>query len=152
MVEVVIPSAEIDVGLAEIVEVAADTGPGVNATHPSVPIEFPLIVPPTSAVPVVVELVSVAVYVPSPLSVTPEIVPSVVLNRTVAPPDVSSMPLESSAWTVIVVVEIPSAVIDVELAEIVEPVSHGVVEEKLTHAAAPVVLVPTSPSLSEPST
>ena len=61
IVEVAIPSAVIDVGFAEIVESVADTGPGVNATHPSVPIVFPLIVPLTSAVPVVVELVSVAV-------------------------------------------------------------------------------------------
>jgi hypothetical protein len=62
MVEVEVPSAAIDVGFAEIVEFAADTAPGVNATDASPDvIVFPLIVPLTSAVPVVVGLVSVAV-------------------------------------------------------------------------------------------
>ena len=47
------------------------------------------------AVSSVLEEVSVAVYVPSPLSVTLDIVPAVVLITTVSPPDEILFPLTS---------------------------------------------------------
>jgi hypothetical protein len=78
----------------------------------------PLSVPDTVAVPVTV-LFSVAVYVPSPLSVTALRVPSVLDSATVAPPESSFAPLASLACTVIVEVEDPSAVTDDGETEIV---------------------------------
>ena len=70
IVDVLLPSAVMLVGDAEIVDVVADAAPGVRVTVASSVIDAALTVPVTSAVPVVVGDVSVAVYVPSPLSVT----------------------------------------------------------------------------------
>jgi hypothetical protein len=120
IVEVEDPSAVIDAGEAEIVVVEADTAPGENWTVGSpVVIAEPAIVPDTVAVPAVVELVSVAVYVPSLLSVSALSVPSVLESVTVEPPDVTLFPFASCAWTVIAEVDVPFAVIDAGEAEIV---------------------------------
>jgi hypothetical protein len=120
IVEVEDPSAVIDADEAEIVVLEADTPPGVNCTVglPVVIVELS-IVPDTVAVPVVVELFSVAVYVPLLLSVTALSVPSVVESVTFAPPDVTLFPFASCACTVTVEVEDPFAVIDAGEAEIV---------------------------------
>jgi hypothetical protein len=97
-VEVADPFAETDAGEAEIVEVEADTTPGVNDTVGfAVPLMLvPPIVPDTVAEPVVV-LASVAVYVPLALSVTELSVPRVLDNATVAPPEVSLLLFASFA-------------------------------------------------------
>jgi hypothetical protein len=121
IVEVDDPSAVIEPGDAEIVDVAPDAAPGAKVTNASpLVIALPSIVPLTSAVPDVVELVNVAVYVPSPISVTPVSEPAVELSVTASPPEVSSFPLASSAWTVTVEVDDPSAVIEPGDAEIVD--------------------------------
>ena len=60
-VDVDTPSATIDVGLAAIVELAADAGPAVNATVAVFAPAVPLNVNPTVAVAAVVDDVSVAV-------------------------------------------------------------------------------------------
>ena len=61
MVEVVAPSAVIDVGAAVIVDCVASAGPGSKSTVALSVIEAALTVPVTVAVPEVVDEVSVAV-------------------------------------------------------------------------------------------
>jgi hypothetical protein len=79
MVDAEDPLATSVVGLGEMVVVVALTAPGVNATVGGVvAIAIPPIVPVMVAVPVVVPEVSVAVYVPLPMSVTVPRVPRVV--------------------------------------------------------------------------
>jgi hypothetical protein len=95
--EVEDPFAVIDAGDAEIVEVDADTAPGVNDTDVGTPIVEPAIVPDTVAVPAVVELVSVAEYEPLPLLVTALSEPSVVESTTVPPVEVRLFPFASFA-------------------------------------------------------
>jgi hypothetical protein len=67
----------------------------------------------------VAELVNVAEYVPSPLSVTDPNDPDVVDRATVPLLEVSLLPWASSACTVIVDVDVPFALIDVGEAVIV---------------------------------
>ena len=76
------------------------------------------------------------------LSVTPEIVPLVVVNVTASPPAVSSLPLASTAWTVMVEVEDPSAVIDVEFAEIVDVEPEAMPGVNSTDASPEVIVFP----------
>jgi hypothetical protein len=98
------PSAVIDPGVAEIVDVAADAAPGVKLTNASPLVIAPPAVVPLSIVPLtsagdpaVVVLVNVAVYVPLPLSTTGLSEPAVELRVTMSPPEVSSLPFASSA-------------------------------------------------------
>jgi hypothetical protein len=98
------PSAVIDPGVAEIVDVVADAAPGVKVTNASPLVIAPPAVVPGSIVPLtsagdpaVVVLVNVAVYVPSPLSATVLSEPADELNATASPPEVSSIPLASLA-------------------------------------------------------
>ncbi len=88
IVEVELPSAWIEVGLAVIVEVAPEAGPGGAAPKVTVavpPIGVPFRVPLTVPLPGLVGEVRVAVYVPSALSVTAERAPPVVERATVPP-------------------------------------------------------------------
>jgi hypothetical protein len=96
--EVDVPFAVIDAGEAEIVEVDADIAPGENWTVglPLV-IAEPPIVPDTVAVPVVVELVSVAEYDPLLLLVTALSEPAVVESVTVPPLETRLFPFASFA-------------------------------------------------------
>jgi len=66
MVDVVTPSAAMEEGEAVINEVVALATPGVKITISLSVIDDPLIFPVTVTVPVTVDEVSVAVYVPSP--------------------------------------------------------------------------------------
>jgi hypothetical protein len=142
-VEVDDPSAVIETGDAEIVDVAPDAAPGAKVTNASpLAIAWPSIVPLTSAVPDVVELVSVAVYVPSPISVTPVSAPAVELSVTVSPPELSSFPFASSACTVIVEVDDPSAVIEPGEAEIVDVAADAAPGAKVTNASPLVIALP----------
>jgi hypothetical protein len=120
IVEVAVPFAVTDVGLAVIVVVAADTGPATNCTSSASVIGAPAIVPVMTAVPADVLEVSVDVYVPLPLSVAGlTIVPLVVASDVECPPLVRLLPYASFAWIVIVVVEVPLAVIVDDDAEMV---------------------------------
>jgi hypothetical protein len=95
-----------------------------------------------------VEEVSVAVYVPSPLSVTGLSVPAVVSSSTESPPDVKSVPSVNLSWTVIVDVEEPSAVMVVGDAEIVDTAGSGSgVAEKITVASSEIESLFTEPTI-----
>ncbi len=111
--EVLIPFAVIDVGDAVICEVAVDTTPTVNVTVALSVMELPFSVPVIVAVPVTVDEVNVAVYVPLLLSVTEPSVPDVVESATVSPPVDRLFPFTSFNCTVMVDVLVPFAVIDV---------------------------------------
>ena len=79
-----------------------------------------LSVPVTVALPTAVGEVSVAEYVPSPLSVTPEREPAPVRPSATVPPEpVRSLPAASLSRTVIVLVLEPLATIEVGDAAIV---------------------------------
>ena len=93
-------------------------------------------VPEMVAKPGVTPAVSVAVYVPSPLSVTRPSVPRSVNNTTVSPPYGKGLPDTSLSWTVMVDVEAPSAGIDVGDPVIV--VSAGTAVTKSTVALSPI--------------
>jgi hypothetical protein len=95
IVEVLVPFAVMDEGEAEINEVVALPAPGTKLTVSLSVIVSPPTVPVIVDVPVVVEEVSVAVYVPLLLSVIAEREPSVLLNVTVAPPVVRLLPFAS---------------------------------------------------------
>jgi hypothetical protein len=120
MDDVLLPFAAIDVGEAVIVEVDAEAAPAVKMTVALLAIGAPFRVPVIVVVPAVVGDVSVAVYVPFPLSVTAERLPAVVASATVAPPLVRLFEPASLSCTVMVDVLLPSAVIEVGEAEIVE--------------------------------
>jgi hypothetical protein len=103
---------------------------------------FPPILPEIVAVPPVVPAVSVAVYVPSLLSVTGPREPRVVA-RTTVPPDVSSLfPLASFAWTVIVEVDALLASMEVGEADIVVLAAEATSGDPV---AVKVIGVPVSP-------
>jgi hypothetical protein len=123
--DVATPSAAIVVGAAEIVDVVGSAGEKV--TTADVPIAAPFTVPVTVAVSVVVSTddVNVAVYVPSPLSVTPESVPRVVASTTASPPCVRLTFPASLSCTVIVAVAVPFPEIVVGDAEITEVAPDG---------------------------
>jgi hypothetical protein len=89
----------------------------VNALPPKVPL--------TVAVPAVVPEVNVAVYVPLLLSVTVPNVPSVVDNATTPPELARLFPFPSFNCTVIVDVLLPSDVIELDDATIVDWVSEA---------------------------
>ena len=72
------------------------------------------------ATPATVDEVSVAVYVPSPWSVTAPSEPLVVESVTALPPAARLLPVTSLSCTVIVEVVVPLARIEVGLAAIVE--------------------------------
>lgn len=107
--EVDAPSATIEVGFAVIVEIAGDGAPAVNVTvtvcAPATPFRVKLM----TAFSGVVGAVSVAVYVPSPLSVTGPSIPVVVAIVTGPALCPVRFPNESSAVTVITAVDDPSA-------------------------------------------
>jgi hypothetical protein len=150
-VEVADPFAETDAGEAEIVEVEADTTPGVNDTEALWPIAEPAIVPLIVADPEVVALVSVAVYVPLPLSVTTPSEPRFVDRATVPPLAVRLLPFASFAWTVTVEVEDPLAVIDAGDAEIVVFEADTAPGVKDTEAGLPIEVPPMVPdTVAEP--
>ena len=109
-VVVLVPLAVMDAAAAVIVEVAVDAGPGTKFTSSLSVIGLAFNVPVTVAVPAAVEEVRVAVYVPSPLFVTAESDPSVVLSATVPPLAVRLLPFASLSCTVIVVELEPLAV------------------------------------------
>ena len=112
MVDVLVPLAMIDEDEAVIKLVAVLAAPGTNATVSLSVIDVPLIFPVMVAVPAVVDEVSVAVYVPLPLSVILPMEPDVVVNVTVAPPVVRLFPFASLSCTVMVDVVMPSAVME----------------------------------------
>lgn len=120
IVDVLTPFAVILRGDAAIVDLFSDAGPATKFTV-VVAVAF---TPPTEKesvlVPVVIEDVSVAVYVPLPLSLTPEIVPRLRLMTTVSPPLVIRLPLASKSVTVTVDVLVPFAVIEVGEATMVD--------------------------------
>ena len=120
MVEVLVPLAVIVAEDAVIVEVVALAAPGTKATVSLSVMDVPPTVPVITELPAVVAEVSVAVYVPSPLSVTEDSVPSVLLSVTVAPPVVRSLSEASFNCMIIVVIDVPSAVIEVREAVMVE--------------------------------
>jgi hypothetical protein len=95
IVEVLVPFAVMDEGEDEIKEVAPLADPGTKLTVSLSVIVTPPTVPVIVEVPVVVEEVRVAVYVPLLLSVIAEREPSVLLNVTVAPPVVRLLPFAS---------------------------------------------------------
>jgi hypothetical protein len=119
IVDVATPSAAKEVGNAETVDCAAETGPAVNVTTALSVILLPPIVPVMMAEPTTVGEVRIAVYVPSPLSVTALSAPEVVDNVTVPPLATKLLLAASFACTVIVEVEAPSAVIEAGLGVIV---------------------------------
>ena len=65
---------------------------------------------------------------PLPLSVTDDNVPADVARVTLFPPVVRLLPFTSFSWTVIVVVDVPFAVIDDVAAVIVEVSAEGELE------------------------
>ena len=103
------------------------------------PFRVPVIV---AAVFGVVEDVSVAVYVPFPLSVTGDKLPAVVASATVAPPLVRFVPAASLSFTVRVEVLLPLAAIEVGDAVIVEVAGE---------AEAAVRLMSLEPTLTYPA-
>jgi hypothetical protein len=80
-----------------------------------------------------------------PLSVTEESVPSVLLNVTVAPPEVKLFPLASFNCTVMVEVLVPFAVIEVGEAVMVEVVALAVPGTNVTVSLSVIVTPPTVP-------
>jgi hypothetical protein len=120
MVDVLTPFAVILSGEATIVDLVTDGDPATKLTA-AVAVAF---TPPTEnesvLVPVVAEDVSVALYVPLPISLTPEIVPRVRLMTTVSPPLVIRLPLASKSVTVTVDVLVPFAVMEVGEATMVD--------------------------------
>jgi hypothetical protein len=117
--EVLTPSAVMLVGDATIVASAADAAPGTNSTDAVAVASALLTVNDTTLVSAAVDDVNVAVYVPSPLSVSPEIVPAVGSNTIASPPVVRRFPFASNRVTVISEVLTPSAVMLVGDATIV---------------------------------
>lgn len=95
MVLVLEPLATIVLEDAVIVDVAVLGEPGIKFTISLSVIDGPFNVPVIDATPTVVDDVSVAVYVPLPLSVTEERLPKVVERVTAAPPAVRLFPLAS---------------------------------------------------------
>ena len=96
-------------------------GPCVKVTSSESASAAPLSVPVIVAEPTVVGEVSVAVYVPSPLSVTPESEPVPARESATTPPEApTSLPTASFSCTVTVDVVTPSATIESGSAEIVE--------------------------------
>ena len=73
---------------------------------------------------------------PSPLSVTAERLPAVVLRTTVVPPVVRLLLFASLSWTVMVEVVTPSAVIEVGLAVMVEVAGDGAPTVNVTVASS----------------
>ena len=118
IVVVLVPLAVIDDEAAVIVDVAALITPGTNVTTSLSAIEDPPRVPVMVAVPVVVEDVKVAVYVPFPLSVTDDNVPFVV-DKTGVHALAEMFPSASFSCTVIVAVLVPLAVMLLVLLVIV---------------------------------
>jgi hypothetical protein len=81
-----------------------------------------------------VDDVSVAVYVPSPLSATAPSVPAVAASTTMSPPAMRLSPPASLSWTVIVDVLSPSAAIAVGDAVIVDLVGSAMIAVNVTVA------------------
>jgi hypothetical protein len=108
---VLLPLAVMELDPAVIVEVVASAVVLTKFTFSLSVMPVALIVPVMVAVPTLTDDVNVAVYVPFPLSVTPDKLPRVVESVTVAPPRVRLLPLASFACTVMVVVLVPLAVI-----------------------------------------
>jgi hypothetical protein len=103
----------------DTVDLEVLTGPATNVTLVELASATPFNVTVTVAVPEVVD-VSVAVHVPSPLSVKPLIVPRLVLITTAPSLLRTSTPFESSSCTVIVELLVPLAVTEFELRFTVE--------------------------------
>ena len=122
IVEVVAPSATIEVGAAVISEVVALATPGVNVTVSVSVIAAAFTVPVIFAVPVVVE-VNVAVCVPLLLSVTEPKLPRSVASSTVSPPLSRLLLFKSVGRTVIVEGVAPWATIEESAAVISEVVA-----------------------------
>ena len=141
MVEVLVPLAVIEVGAAVRVVVSALIGPVVKITVAlsvkATAFKIPVIV----AVPAVVDDVSVAVYVPSPLSITAVNVPRFEDRITSSPPVEILFPFASFNWIVIVEVVIPSAAMEVVEAVIVEVAALATSVTKLTLALSVIVIV-----------
>ena len=155
MVDLLFPFAASDVGAAVMVEVTGEAAPAVKVTVALLAIAAPFNMPVIVAVPAMVEDVSVAVYVPFPLSVTAERLPAVVARATVPPPLVRLFPVASLSCTVMVDVLLPSAAIEVGDAEIVEVDAEAAAAAKVTVAllviAAPfsVPVIVAVPGLAE---
>lgn len=145
MVELLEPSANIETGEAVINEVVASTGPGMKFTTALSMIAAAFTVPVAIAVPAEVDEVSVAVYVPSPLSVTDPREPRVVAKVTVSPPEVRLLLLASLNRTVIVLVDEPSAVIEPGAALIVDVVRSAGPGTKSTVALSVIAAALTVP-------
>jgi len=112
IVDVLTPSAVMDVGEAVISDVAALAAPGANIIISLSAILEPLIFPVTVAGPATVDEVSIAVYVPLLLSVMLPIEPADVVSVIVAPPIVRLFPLMSFTCTVMIEVLVPLATIE----------------------------------------
>jgi len=108
-VVVEVPLATIEFGFRPTVMV--DGGPAVwSRVAGSVVVRFEVLsVAVIDAVPTVVELVMVALYVPSPLSVVPPTVSPRPLDENVTDSPVTTAPVVSVTVTVAVLVEVPSA-------------------------------------------
>src|SRR5205807_5570698 len=118
--------------------VTTGTG-GVSVTSAVTPIAEPASCPVMCATPLVPVAVSVAEYVPSPLSPTELSDPRVVATATVELPVERSLPYASFARTVIAdVPDVPSALIEDGLTEITEWAASAEPGLKVTVAVAPI--------------
>ncbi len=137
------PSAVIEVGVATTVAVLADGVPGTKLTLAVAVAAVPPTVKEIVAVPDNVAAVSVAAYVPSPLSVTMPRLPRLVAIVTDVPPVVTRLPLASRRVTVTVDWAAPSAVNDVGEADICEVPGLGAPATKPTVPVAVEAFPPT---------
>ena len=145
--DVLTPSATMLTGTALIEEVAGSGSPSLKTTVAFSPIAVRFSVPVIVAVPAVVEDKSVAVYVPSLLSVTPLRLPTVVASSTASPPTDRSLLPPSLTCTVIVDVLVPSASMIVGTAEINVVAASAVPTVSVTVAVA-VIATPFSTPLT----
>jgi hypothetical protein len=140
IVDVLVPSAGIDMGDAEIVDWAAEAAPTMkwmSVVEANAP---PFSVPEIVAVPSAVDDVRTAEYVPLLLSVTLPRVPAVVPSATIPELAVRLLPFASFNCTVIVDVLAPFAMMDVGDAVIVDCARLAEPAVKLTVAVAVIAL------------
>jgi hypothetical protein len=145
MLEVETPSAVMVAGEAVIVEFATLAAPGVKVIASVSTIATPPIVPLIVLVPVVIEDVRIAVYVPLLLSTMLERVPNVLLRVKDAPPVVKLLPFISFSCTVIVEVLVPFATMTLGEAEISEVPALAGPGTKVTTSLSAIATPPTDP-------
>src|SRR5207237_7056257 len=125
--------------------VTTGTG-GDSVTSAVTPIAEPASCPVMCATPLMPVAVSVAEYVPSPLSLTELSDPRVVATATVEPPVERSLPYASFARTVIAEVpEVPSALIEDGLTVITDWPAFAAPGLKVTDAGGPLGAPPSVP-------